>query len=77
MLMEMEVEKCVPVVKAGGRYCPKWMNRAAKVARRKKVNKWKQYRESGSYNDLVEYKLAKKTEREYRKAEERRVFMHM
>jgi hypothetical protein len=31
----MEVEKCVPVVKASGRYCPKWMNRAAKVARRK------------------------------------------
>jgi hypothetical protein len=69
MLMEMEVEKCVPVVKVSGRYCPKWINRAAKVARRKKVNKWKQYRESGSYNDLVEYKLAKNmAEREYRKA---------
>jgi hypothetical protein len=53
MLMELEVEKSVPVVKASGHYCPKWMNRAAKVARRKKVNKWKQYRESGSYNDLV------------------------
>jgi ribonuclease P/MRP protein subunit RPP40 len=73
MLMELEVEKCVPVVKASGRYCPKWMNRAAKVARRRKVNKWKQYRESGSYNDLVEYKLAAKmAEREYRKA--KRVF---
>jgi hypothetical protein len=48
MLMEKEVEKCVPVVKASGRYCPKWMNRAAKVARRTKANKWKQYRESGS-----------------------------
>jgi hypothetical protein len=29
--MLMEVEKCVPVVKASGRYCPKWMNRAAKI----------------------------------------------
>jgi hypothetical protein len=39
----------------------------------KKVNKWKQYRETGSYNDLVEYKLARKlAERQYRKA--KRVF---
>jgi hypothetical protein len=60
MLMDLEVEKCVPAAKVSGHYCPKWMNRAAKVARRKKVNKWKQYRESGSYNDLVEYKLARK-----------------
>jgi hypothetical protein len=36
------------------------MSRAVKVARRKKVNKWKQYRESGSYNNLVEYKLTNK-----------------
>jgi hypothetical protein len=69
MLMDMEVEICVPVVKANGCYCPKWMNTAAKVARRKKVNKWKQYRETGSYNDLVENKLAKTmAERAYRKA---------
>ena len=60
MLMELEVEKCVPAVKASGCYCPKWMSRAVKVARRKKVNKWKQYRESGSYNNLVEYKLTNK-----------------
>jgi hypothetical protein len=73
MLMDLEVEKCVPTVKVSGHYCLKWMNRAAKVDRRKKVNKWKQYRESGSYNDLVEYKLAKKlAERKYRKA--KRVF---
>jgi hypothetical protein len=69
MLMDLEVEKCVPAVKVSGRHCPKWMNRAAKVGRRKKVNKWKQCRESGSFNNLVEYKLARKlADREYRKA---------
>jgi hypothetical protein len=48
MLMDLEVEKCVPAAKVSGRYCPKWMNRAAKVARRKKVNNWKQCQESGT-----------------------------
>jgi hypothetical protein len=26
MLMDLEVEKCVPAVKASGCYCPKWIN---------------------------------------------------
>jgi hypothetical protein len=43
MLMDLGAEKCVPAVKVSGHYCRQWMNRAAKVARRKKVNKWKQY----------------------------------
>lgn len=73
MLMDVEVDKCVPSTKVSGRYCPKWMNRGARIARKKKLNKWKQFRDSGSYNDLVEYNLARKlADREYRKA--KRVF---
>jgi hypothetical protein len=45
------------------------MNRAALRARRHKLNKWHQYRLSGSYNDRVEYNLARrKADREYRRA---------
>ena len=48
---------------------PCWMNRAASSARKYKSRMWIRFRESQSFNDLVEYKIAQnKAVKEYRKA---------
>ena len=39
---------------------PKWMNKASRLACKAKANKWKVYRNSRTYNDLVEYRFFKK-----------------
>ena len=48
---------------------PRWMNRVAKSTRKYKSRMWVRYRQSRSYNDLIEYKIAQnKAVKEYRKA---------
>jgi hypothetical protein len=45
------------------------MNKAARAARKRKVAMWQRYKHTQSYEDLVEYKLARKqAAREYREA---------
>ena len=45
------------------------MNRPASSARKYKSRMWNRFRESQSYNDLVEYRIAQnKAVKEYRKA---------
>jgi len=45
------------------------MNRVAKSARNYKSRMWVRYRQSRTYNDLIEYKIAQnKATKEYRKA---------
>jgi hypothetical protein len=38
----------------------KWMNKAARAARKRKVAMWQRYKQTQSYEDLVECKLARK-----------------
>jgi ribonuclease P/MRP protein subunit RPP40 len=72
-ILDLVVVRYVPLVKGKRNKYPQWMTREAKRARKYKVNKWKEYRISGDYNDLVEYKLARKrADKEYRKA--KRIF---
>ena len=48
---------------------PCWMNRAASSAKKYEPRMWIRFRESQSYNDLVEYRIAQnKAVKEYRKA---------
>ena len=48
------------------------MTREAIGARKSKIRKWKEYKCSGSYSDLAEYKIARKrAEKAYRKAKRR------
>ena len=50
---------------------PCWMNRAARSARKYKSRMWIRFRESQSYNELVEYRIAQnKAVKEYRKVKE-------
>jgi len=47
------------------------MNRSTNSARKYKSRPWNRYRQSKSYNDVVEYKLAQnKAFKEYRKAKQ-------
>jgi hypothetical protein len=72
-ILDSVVARYVPVVTGNKKKYPQWMTREAKRARRYKANKWKEYRISGEYNDLVEYQLARKrADKEYKKA--KRIF---
>jgi hypothetical protein len=68
-LIKVAISKYVPLGYNASKKCPKWMNRKAKSARNCKSKLWIKYRQSKSYNDLVEYKRAQnKAVKEYRKA---------
>jgi hypothetical protein len=72
-ILDLLVGKYVPLVTGRRKKYPQWMTKAVKRARNYKVKKWKEYRSSGEYNDLVEYKIARnKADKEYRKA--KRIF---
>ncbi|MGE5822757.1 MAG: reverse transcriptase domain-containing protein [Nitrososphaerota archaeon] len=67
--MDLAIDKFVPLGFGKSKKYPKWMNRAAKKARKYKSKMWYRYRQSSSYNDLVEYKRAQnKAIKEYRRA---------
>jgi hypothetical protein len=57
--IQQATEKFVPVAKGKSRYYPKWMNKDAKLARKTKFKMWKRFQQTKSYNDLVEYKIAR------------------
>jgi len=48
----------VPLEYNKSRQNPRWMNRVAKSARNYKSRMWIRYRQSRTYNDLTEYKIA-------------------
>ena len=68
-IMNLAVEKFVPLEHKKTQKYPKWMNRDARRAQKYKSKMWIRYRESRTYNDLVEYKRAQnKAVKQYRKA---------
>lgn len=38
---------------------PKWMHKEAKLARKTKIKMWKRFQQTKSYDDLMEYKIAR------------------
>jgi hypothetical protein len=48
------VRKFVPLARANSRKHPPWMTYAVKKLRKYKINMWRKYRLSGSYNDHEE-----------------------
>jgi hypothetical protein len=67
--IDQAIDRFVPVGYTKSRQNPRWMNRVAKSARNYKSKMWVRYRQSRSYNDLIEYKIAQnKAVKEYRKA---------
>ena len=68
-IMQTVVTKFVPLGHRKNKKFPKWMNRVTKSARKYKSRMWDRYRQSKSYNDLVEYRRSQnKAVKEYRKA---------
>lgn len=68
-IVNSAVNQFVPEGSLKHKKFPKWMNKSAKVARKYKSRMWFRYRESKTYNDLVEYKRARnKAVKAYKKA---------
>jgi endonuclease/exonuclease/phosphatase family metal-dependent hydrolase len=67
--IEKAIDQFVPLGHSKSKKAPKWMNRNAKAAMKYKSRMWLRYRQSKSYNDMVEYKIAqRKAVKEYKKA---------
>ena len=70
--VETAVKLFVPIDSNKSRKFPRWMNRKARRARNVKVNMWKKYAETRTYNDYVEYKIARnRANREFKSAKRR------
>ena len=68
-IINQAIDLFVPLGYNKTRKNPSWMNKSANSARKYKTRMWDRYRQSKSYNDLVEYKIAQnKAVKEYRKA---------
>ena len=68
-IIHTAIDKFVPVACKKKKKFPIWMNKVSKSARKYKSKMWYRYRQSKTYNDLVEYKRAQnKAVREYRNA---------
>ena len=68
-IIHSAIDKFVPLAFNKKKKFPKWMNRVSKCARKYKSKMWYRYRQSKTYNDLVEYKRAQnRAVKEYRKA---------
>jgi len=66
---DQAIKMFVPLGYNKSRKNPRWMNRVAKSARNFKFRMWVRYRQSRTYSDLSEYKIAQnKAVKEYRKA---------
>ena len=67
--VDTAVKMFVPVETNKQRKFPKWMNRKAKRARNVKIKLYRKYKDTGTYNDFVEYKNARnRATREFRNA---------
>jgi len=63
------IDQFVPLGYSKSKKTPKWMNRNAKAAMKYKSRMWLRYRESKSYNDMLEYKIYEsKAVKEYKNA---------
>ena len=68
-VIDEAINMFVPLGHNKSRKTPRWMNKAANSARKYKSRMWNRYRQSKTYNDLVEYKIAQnRAVKEYRKA---------
>ena len=68
-IMLYATEKFVPIVNVAKRKFPLWMTNNVKSCQRNKSMMWSRYKKSGSYNDLVEYKLIRnRTTAAYKRA---------
>jgi hypothetical protein len=68
-ILKKAVNQFVPIESKKRKKYPKWMNNSAKRARNTKTRLWKKYKETQTYNDLIEYKLAqKRATKEFKKA---------
>ena len=73
-LMNEAVELFVPNSSSKGKKNVQWMNRKALRARKNKMKLWTKYKESKTYNDWIEYKnkrVSNKAVEEYRKAKKK------
>jgi hypothetical protein len=67
--IETVIDQFVPLGYTKSKKTPRWMNGTAKAAMKYKSIMWSRYRQSKSYNDRVEYKIAQnKAVKEYKKA---------
>jgi len=57
-VIDKAIDQFVPLGYSKSKKTPKWMNHNAKAAMKYKSRMWLRYRESKSYNDKVEYKIA-------------------
>ena len=68
-VLDTAIDQFVPLEIKRQRKTPRWLNKVAKAAMKYKSRMWHRYRESRTYNDLVEYKRAQnKAVKEYKKA---------
>jgi hypothetical protein len=59
-ISQIAITSYVPLERTNYKKNPKWMNKAARATRKRKVVKWQRFKLSQSYNDLAEYRLARK-----------------
>ena len=69
IVLDKAIEQFLPLEIKKQRKTPRWMNKVTKSAMKYKSRMWHRYRESRSYNDLVEYRRARnKAVKEYKKS---------
>ena len=67
-IVNQAIDLYVPLDHSRNKRKPCWMNKSASSAMKYKSRMWNRYRESKSYDDLVEYKIAQnKAVKEYRR----------